>query len=115
MIAYYPYTFLMREQTRDIPVLVYHFRSPKSHQWYIVRVEEFPNKFFGIKFYLKSDSLNPHKFNRLSGLNEPRPVINTCIAILMELAEKIARSLVWIHRRQSAGRERARNKAFPCV
>lgn len=89
MIDYYPYTFLMREQTRDIPVLVYHFRSPKSHQWYIVRVEEFPNKFFGIKFYLKSDSLNPHKFNRLSGLNEPRPVINTCIAILMELAEKM--------------------------
>lgn len=86
MIAHYPYTFLMREQTGDIPVLVYHFRSPKSHRWYIVRVEEYPNQFYGIKFYLKSDSLNPHKFNRLSGLFEPRPVINTCIAILMELA-----------------------------
>ena len=86
MLSHYPYTFLMREQSGEIPVLVYHFRSTKSHHWYIVRVEEYPSKFFGIKFYLKADSLNPHKFNRLSGLFEPRPVINTCIAILMELA-----------------------------
>lgn len=88
MITHYPYTFLMREQTRDVPVLVYHFRSPKSHRWYIVRVEEHPNQFYGIKFYLKSDTLNPHKFNRLSGLFEPRQVINTCIAILMEIASR---------------------------
>ena len=86
MISHYPYTFLMREQTGDIPVLVYHFRSTKSHRWYIVRVEEHPQHFYGIKFYLKSDTLNPNKFNKLSGLFEPRPVINTCIAILMELA-----------------------------
>ena len=78
----------MREQAGEISVLVYHFRSPKSRRWYIVRVEEHPHHFYGIKFYLKSDTLNPHKFNKLSGLFEPRPVINTCIAILMELASK---------------------------
>jgi len=85
---HYPYTFLTRQSTGDVPVLIYHFRSSRTKKWYIVRVEEYPNKFFGIKFYLKDDRLNPHKYNRLTGLNEPRPIINTCIAILMELAEQ---------------------------
>ena len=53
-----------------------------------MRVEQYPNDFYGIKFYLKDDRLNPHKYNRLTGLNEPRPIIYTCIAILMELAEQ---------------------------
>lgn len=52
----------------------------------MVRVEQYPNDFFGIKFYLKEDRLNPNKYNRMTGYNEPRPVINTCIAILLEIA-----------------------------
>ena len=69
-------------------MLIYHFRSTRTKKWYIVRVEQYPNDFYGIKFYLKDDRLNPHKYNRLTGLNEPRPIIYTCIAILMELAEQ---------------------------
>ena len=69
-------------------MLIYHFRSTRTKKWYIVRVEQYPNDFYGIKFYLKDDRLNPHKYNRLTGLNEPRPIIHTCIAILMELAEQ---------------------------
>ena len=69
-------------------MLIYHFRSSRTKKWYIVRVEQYPNDFYGIKFYLKDDRLNPHKYNRLTGLNEPRPIIYTCIAILMELAEQ---------------------------
>ena len=88
VLPHYSYTFLMREQSQEIPVWVYHFRSTRSRQWYIVRIEEYPNKFFGIKFYLKADSLNPHKYNRLTGLNEARPVINTCIALMMEFARQ---------------------------
>ncbi len=87
MLQHYPYTFLMRDISGDVPVLVYHFRSPKTRQWYIVRVEEYPSDFYGIKFYLKADRLNPNKFNRLTGLNEPRSIINTCIAILMDLTD----------------------------
>ena len=86
MLEHYPYTFLMKDTSHEVPVLLYHFRSTRSHQWYIVRVEQYPNQFFGIKFYLKADSLNPHRYNRLTGLNEPRPIIRTCIALLMELA-----------------------------
>lgn len=87
MLQHYPYTFLTRQSTGNTPVLIYHFRSTRTKKWYIVRVEQYPNDFFGIKFYLKDDRLNPHKYNRLTGLNEPRPIIYTCIAILMELAE----------------------------
>jgi len=83
--SFYSFTFLMRSVSNDIPVLIYHFKSPKTKQWYIVRVEEYPHHFFGVKFYLKSDSNNPHKYNRLSGLNEPRAVINTCIAIMFDV------------------------------
>ena len=78
----------MREKSGDVPVLLYHFRSTRSNQWYIVRVEQFPMHFYGIKFFLKSDSNNPNKYNRLTGLNEVRPVINTCIAILLTIAKQ---------------------------
>lgn len=88
MLPHYPYTFITRQVAGEIPVMVYHFRSTRTKKWYIVRIEQYPDEFFGIKFYLKDDRLNPHKYNRLTGLNEPRPVIYTCIAILMELAEK---------------------------
>lgn len=88
MLECYPYNFVMRQNTGNVPVLIYHFRSPRTNQWYIVQIEEYPSCFYGIKFYLKADRHNPHKFNRLSGLNEPRPVINTCIAILMELSKQ---------------------------
>ena len=88
MLPHYPYTFLTRLSRGEIPVLIYHFRSTRTKKWYIVRVEQYPNDFYGIKFYLKDDRLNPHKYNRLTGLNEPRPIIYTCIAILMELAEQ---------------------------
>ena len=92
MLQHYPYTFLTRQNTGSIPVLIYHFRSTRTKRWYIVRVEEYPNHFFGIKFYLKADSRSKRKYNRLTGLNEPRPVINTCIAILMEVAEQYPNS-----------------------
>lgn len=77
---------------KDVPCLIYRFKSSFSHQWYIVRVEQYPQHFYGIKFYLKADRLSPLKYNRLTGLNEPRPVIFTCIAILLDIyhTDKIA-------------------------
>lgn len=85
--SFYPYQFLMRDSRDSVPCLIYHFRSSRTNRWYVVRVEEYPNHFYGIKFYLKSDSNSPHKYNRLTGFNEPRPLIRTCIAILMEIAQ----------------------------
>lgn len=83
----------MRDTTSsDVPCLLYHFKSPFSHQRYIVRVEQYPHDFYGVKFYLKADTQNPHKYNRLTGLNEPRPVINTCIDILLKISDENPRA-----------------------
>ncbi len=86
-LAYYPYRFVMRGTDGHVPYRLYHFRSPKTHRWYIARVEEHPYHFYGIKFHLKSDAHNPNKYNRLTGLSEVRPLIKTCIAILLEIAQ----------------------------
>lgn len=110
--SYYPFQFLMRNGTGEVPVLLYHFRSTRTNQWYIVRVEEYPNSFYGIKFYLKADSLSPHKYNRLTGLNEPRAVINTCIAILLELEKQYPHSSFGFIGANLEGESNAETKRF---
>jgi hypothetical protein len=40
---------------------------------------------YAVKFHLKADRNSKYKYNRLTGLNEARPVINTCIAIMLEI------------------------------
>ena len=112
MLFHYPYTFLTRQNTGGLPVLIYHFRSTRTKRWYIVRVEQYPHEFFGIKFYLKDDRLNPHKYNRLTGLNEPRPVVNTCIAILMELAAQYPNSSFGFIGANMLGESEAETKRF---
>lgn len=89
---YYPFSFVMRSVSSEVSCLIYHFKSTVTNQWYIVRAEEYPNHFYGVKFYLKSDSNNPHKYNRLTYLNEPRMVINTCIAIMLEIVKSDEKS-----------------------
>ncbi|WP_303224063.1 hypothetical protein [Butyricimonas faecihominis] len=69
-----------REET-----LVYAFKSPKTSAKYIVEVEHYNLHLYAIKFYLKKDQNNPNRFNLLSGLNEVRPVIYTCIAIMLDI------------------------------
>lgn len=76
----------------DVPYRLYRFRSTKTRRFYMVRVEMYPNHFYGIKFYLKSDARSDKKYTRLTGLHEVRPVINTCINILLEISKEDARS-----------------------
>ena len=70
--SYYPFQFLMRSTASAVPCLLYHFRSTRTRRLYIVCVEEYPDHFYGIKFYLKDDAHSPFKYNRLTGLNEKR-------------------------------------------
>jgi hypothetical protein len=42
---------------------------------------------YSVKFHLKADKNSKYKYNRLTGLNEARAVINTCIAIMLEIYE----------------------------
>ena len=48
-------------------------------------MEVYEHNFYAIKFHLKSHKDSPHKYSLMTGLNEARPVICTCIAIMHEI------------------------------
>jgi hypothetical protein len=50
-----------------------------------VWVEMYDYNMYAVKFHLKADKNSKYKYNRLTGLNEARPVIHTCIAIMLEI------------------------------
>lgn len=93
MVSHYDYRFVQRVD--DIYVgasflkykLLYTFKSPKSHQWYWVWVEVYEHDMYAIKFHLKAHRDSHDKYSLMTGLNEARPVINTCIAIMQEIAQ----------------------------
>lgn len=90
-IPHYSYHFVQRvEEANPITTflkykLLYTFKSPKSHQWYWVWVEVYQCDFYAVKFHLKAHRDSPNKYSLMTGLNEARPVINTCIAIMHEI------------------------------
>ena len=67
---------------------LYSFDSTKTNHTYWVWVEVYCEHFYAVKFHLKEHRDSPRKYNLLTGLNEVRPVVNTCIMILREIAEK---------------------------
>ncbi len=82
----YPYRYVTT--TKDAegnPVLLYTFRSSRCRARYIVRVECHPYGFYGVKFYLKDHELSAHKYNILTGFNEPRFIVKTIICIMLEI------------------------------
>lgn len=66
---------------------LYTFKSTKSNQWYWVWIEEYNYNVYAVKFHLKADRNSKFKYQRLTGLNEARLAINTCIAIMLEINE----------------------------
>ena len=98
-ISHYPYRFVQRidEQAASLNSflkykLLYTFKSPKSHQWYWVWVEVYERNLYAVKFHLKAHRQSPDKYSLMTGLNEARPVIHTCIAIMQEISEKDKRA-----------------------
>jgi len=92
IVSHYDYRFVQRvdeaygENTFLKYKLLYTFKSPKSHQWYWVWVEVYEHDMYAIKFHLKAHRGSQNKYSLMTGLNEARPVINTCIAIMQEIA-----------------------------
>lgn len=64
---------------------LYCFKSPKSNQTYWVWIEKYPYNFFAVKFHLKNHRHCHRKYNRLTHLYEAKPVIMTCIDIMLEI------------------------------
>lgn len=67
---------------------LYSFDSTMTHHTYWVWVEVYSDHFYAVKFHLKEHKDSPRKYKLLTGLNEVRPVVNTCIAVLREITEK---------------------------
>lgn len=65
---------------------LYKFKSPKSHQWYMVWVECYQHHFYAIKFHLKNHRYSDNKYRFMTKLNEARNVIHTCIDIMLDIA-----------------------------
>lgn len=90
-LFHYPYRFVQRQDeswSSDSFLkykLLYAFRSPKSHQWYWVWVEVYDHHLYAVKFHLKAHRHSRDKYSLLTGLNEARSVINTCVAIMREI------------------------------
>ena len=51
-------------------------------------VEVYSQHFYAVKFHLKAHRNSDKKYNILTGLNEPRECIQTCMAIMKEVAGK---------------------------
>ena len=94
-LSYYPYRFVKKiDEPWDGPQgfllykLLYSFKSNKSHQTYWVWVEVYSQHFYAVKFHLKAHRDSDKKYNILTGLNEPRECIQTCMAIMKEVSGK---------------------------
>jgi hypothetical protein len=80
----YPYCLVQKEQGDNSglrQILLYHFKSTKSHLIYMVRVEVYDYDVYAVKFYLKKHSLSPNKYRLMAQTYEPRRIINTCITL----------------------------------
>lgn len=86
--AYYDFRCVSKQSNGSGDLLetyLYSFKSPKTHMRYIAEVEHYNLDLYAIKFYLKSHQNSKDKFTVLTNLHEARPVIYTCIAILIDI------------------------------
>lgn len=72
------------------PVLKNHIYSfyGKNNHGYIVKVEEYSDDFFFLKFHLKSHSNSRKKYILLTKINDARRVIYTCLKIGQDILSK---------------------------
>lgn len=88
----YPCTFLMNDYEESDNVLLrvsyYRFRSTKSRLFYIVRVEEYDNHVYGVKFYLKTMQNSKMKYVHLTNTFEPRVIVYSIFQLMLEIFSK---------------------------
>ena len=91
---FYPAKMIMRSKDQGTLRIIdlWKFRSSKSHKWYIVEVEHFPENFFGLKFYWKGVAESKDRYSLLTNDYEPRTIVCSCINIMYEYFRKNDRS-----------------------
>lgn len=115
----YPYHFIQRVHDDSCAgnsfleyKLLYAFKSLKSHQWYWVWVEVYKHDIYAVKFHLKAHRNSPRKYSILTGLNEPRPIVNTCVSIMLEIASTNPRASFGFIGAAIEGEHEANTKRF---
>ncbi len=69
-------------------VAYYRFRSEKSNLFYIVRVEEYTDHVYGVKFFLKQMLNSSKKYSHITNTFEPRTIIFSVLKIMMEILHR---------------------------
>ena len=89
-IGYYKPRFIMRSvDTTSLRITdLWTFRSLKSNKRYIVEVEGFENKFYGIKFYWKGVEKSIDRYSLLTHDYEPRTIVRSCVEIMLNYYRK---------------------------
>lgn len=117
-LDYYKYSFVQnfRDDFNSDSFLKYKrlfkFKSTKSHKWYYVWVEVYDHHIYAVKFHLKEHNDSPRKYNIVTGLNEARMVINTCIRIMSDIASSDPRSSFGFIGANSEGEKIRNSKRF---
>ncbi len=90
-ISCYDYHFVQNfkpEQSDDWELKkLFAFKSSKNHRKYLVWVEKYSSNVYIIKFHLKSHTNSKTKYNIMTNLFEARPIVNTCMFILYDIAQ----------------------------
>ncbi|RQE06516.1 hypothetical protein D2S45_03220 [Prevotella intermedia] len=97
---------------------LYRFKSKKSNLWYIVLVEEYEHNVFAVKFYPKMWRLSKYKYQMLTGTNEPRRIINTCINIMISIYNenpKASFGFIGVNRKNEKPNETKRYKVYSTI
>ena len=61
---------------------VYRMVSPLTGEEYRILIDYCKGNIYIIKFYCKKDEKSKDRFNKLTGLNEPRNLVESCISVL---------------------------------
>lgn len=88
----YPCTFIMNDYLESDGILqrvaYYRFKSDKSNLFYIVRIEEYKEHVYGVKFFLKSMLDSPKKYSHLTNTYEPRTIVFSVFRLMLEIYAK---------------------------
>ena len=88
----YPFIFQMivkcTENEYMLNTLQYRFKSMKSHHTYIVRVEQYPEHAYCLKFFDKANIDSKNKYSLRTNTFEPRTIFYTLIHIMLDVLKR---------------------------
>lgn len=88
----YPFIFLMKDYqgaNKDmLCTLQYRFKSTKTNHTYLVRVEQYRDNVYCLKFYDKSVSDSKNRYSLRTNTFEARTILYTIYRIMLDVYKK---------------------------